>query len=73
MIGKSPEAATTALGALKSITAISAELTPGATAEQTAAQATWTYADYQEKDQAAFEKLPEAKQTALVNANYQGN
>lgn len=67
------EAATTALGALKSITAISGELTPGATAEQTAAQATWTYADYQEKDQAAFEKLPEAKQTALVNANYQGN
>jgi ATP-dependent Clp protease protease subunit len=65
------EAATTALGALKSITAISAELTPGANAAQTAAQATWTYADYLEKDQTAFEKLPEAKQTALVNAHYQ--
>jgi ATP-dependent Clp protease protease subunit len=65
------DAATTALGALKSITAISAELTPGANAAQTATQANWTYADYLEKDQTAFEKLPEAKQTALVNAHYQ--
>lgn len=64
------EAATTALGALKAITAISAELTPGASAEQTAAQATWSYADYQEKDQEAFGKLPEAKQKALVDAYY---
>jgi ATP-dependent protease ClpP protease subunit len=67
------EAATTALGGLKSITAISAELTPGASAEQTAEQANWTYADYLEKDQGAFEKLPEAKQTALVNAHYKEN
>jgi ATP-dependent protease ClpP protease subunit len=67
------EAATTALGGLKSITAISEELTPGANAAQTAAQAAWTYADYLEKDQEAFEKLPEAKQTALVNAHYKEN
>tara|TARA_B110000285_G_scaffold204054_1_gene240703 strand:+ start:339 stop:1469 length:1131 start_codon:yes stop_codon:yes gene_type:complete len=67
------EAATTALGALKSITAISAELNPAASAAQTAAQANWTYADYQEKDQTAFEKLPDAKQSALLDAHYKEN
>ncbi|MCI2229577.1 ATP-dependent Clp protease proteolytic subunit [Polaribacter sp. MSW13] len=67
------EAATTAIGALKSITAISGELNPGATAAATAEQANWTYADYLEKNPAAFDKLPEAKQTALVDAYYQEN
>ncbi|CAA0228894.1 ATP-dependent Clp protease proteolytic subunit [Tenacibaculum maritimum] len=35
-----------------------------------ATQKDWTYEDYQTKDQAAFEKLPEAKQTALIEAHY---
>lgn len=30
----------------------------------------WTYADYVEKDNAAFEKLPEALQQELINAHY---
>lgn len=64
------EAATTAIAGLKSITAISDGLTPGATAAQTAEQSKWTYADYLENDQAAFGKLPEAKQQALIEAHY---
>lgn len=67
------EAATTALGALKSITAISAELDLGGKGAGNVDQSKWTYADYQEKDQEAFQKLPEAKQTALVDAYYKEN
>jgi hypothetical protein len=67
------DAATTALGGLKSITAISDELNPSAAAEQTAEQAKWTYADYQEKGPEAFLKLPEAKQNALIEAYYKEN
>ena len=68
-----PEAIKTFLASAKSITAISDELIPGAPGEQSADQAKWTYADYQEKDQKAFEKLPEAKQQALVDAHYKEN
>lgn len=64
------EAATAAIDGLKSITAISDGLTPGASAQATAEQAKWTYAEYQENDPEAFEKLPEEKQQALIDAYY---
>lgn len=67
------EQATAVIGSLKSIEAISSQLNPGAAAAQTAEQAKWTYADYQQNDPEAFEKLPEDKQTALIDAYYKEN
>jgi ATP-dependent protease ClpP protease subunit len=68
--GMEVEALTAFLEAQPKITAISDALDPGATAAQTAEQSKWTYADYLEKDQEAFNKLPEAKQNALADAHY---
>lgn len=67
------EQATAVIGSLKSIEAVSSQLNPGAAAAQTAEQAKWTYADYQQNDPEAFEKLPEEKQTALIDAYYKEN
>lgn len=64
------EQATAVIGSLKSIEAVSSQLNPGAAAAQTAEQAKWTYADYQQNDPEAFETLPEDKQTALIDAYY---
>jgi ATP-dependent protease ClpP protease subunit len=63
------EAATIAIKGLKTITAISNELNPtggGVSGEQ----GKWTYDEYQKNDPAAFDKLPEDKQNALINAFY---
>ena len=61
-----------ALDAMVSIEAISTQLDPeGKQAAATKEQANWTYADYQEKDQKAFDKLPEAKQAELIEAHYE--
>jgi len=67
------EAATTAIGGLKSITAISEGLKPGANGEVNAEQAKWTYEEFQKNDPEAFAKLPEDKQTALIDAHYKEN
>jgi hypothetical protein len=68
--GMEVEALTAFLADQIAVTAISYELNPGAAGTQTAEQAKWTYADYQEKDQEAFDKLPEAKQQSLLDAHY---
>jgi len=64
------EALTAFLGGMKSITAISEGLEPGATAEGEKGREKWTFADYQKEAPEAFEKLDEAKQKALVDAHY---
>ncbi len=58
------------IAGMKSITAISEGLTPGATADGKKGREKWTFADYQEKAPEAFEKLDEAKQKELVEAHY---
>lgn len=62
------EAAKIAIEALKPIDAISSQIQPGTTGSEK--RNDWTYADYQEKDPKAFEKLPEALQTELINSHY---
>jgi ATP-dependent Clp protease, protease subunit len=58
------------IGGMKSITAISEGLNPGKTGEGEKGREAWTYADYQEKDQKAFEALDEKVQGSLIDAHY---
>lgn len=64
------EAAESFISGMKSITAISEGLDPGATAEGEKGREKWTFADYQEKAPEAFEKLADAKQKELIDAHY---
>ncbi len=65
------EATKSIIDGMQALANISEQITAKQTTEQVAAaQKDWTYADYQEKDQAAFDKLPEANQTELINAYY---
>lgn len=63
------DAAKAAIESLKPIDAISAQITPGSQGAEN--RNAWTFADYQAKDAAAFEKLPEETQKALIDAHYQ--
>lgn len=57
------------IDAMQPIAAISKQLENGGT--PTAEQSKWTYKDYQENNaMASFEKLPEDKKTALIDAHY---
>lgn len=67
------EALTGFLAIQPTFTAISDALTPGANAAATAEQAKWTYEDYQKNNPEAFEKLPDDKQKALLDAYYNEN
>ena len=64
------EALTGFLAIQPTITAISEALTPGANAAASAEQAKWTYEEYQKNNPEAFDKLPEDKQNALIEAFY---
>lgn len=63
------EAAEAAMNALPGIEAPSASIQSGSAAGS-GERSKWTYADYQEKNQEAFNQLSEEKQNELINAHY---
>jgi len=54
----------------QSVEAISEQLNPGQKTDADKSHKGWTYADYQDKNPEAFEKLDEATQTSLIEAHY---
>lgn len=64
------DAAEAVIKGMKSITAISEGIAPGATAEGEKGREKWTFEDYQKEDPKAFEALDEKVQASLIEAHY---